>query len=187
MQLSPTLLPAALLGLLALAGCASSSAAQGPARPQRVSWIDYRSNVRLELVNETHTGRVEQYSTKRKLEESARKVQTDEVVGGLIEVLKQEGFAKQARPGPMPLGSDGQSVMALEIDDGGAIEHVVAWRGMPADDRAAILGMAQNFADLYNATYGLQAVEVGLDESPFENPVGPTRKKPDGTIQKVGD
>ena len=108
-------------------------------------------------------------------------------MSGLIEVLMDEGFEKQARPGPMPLGSDGQSVMALEIDDAGEVQHVVAWRGMPADERTAILGMAQNFADLYNATYGLQAVEVGPDESPFDNPVGPTKKKPDGTIQKAGD
>ena len=177
--------PIVLLALLPLAGCASNSASSGPARPQRVAWIDYRSNVRLELVNETHTGRVEQYSSTRK--DASRKVQTDEVMSGLIEVLRDEGFGKQARSGPMPLGSDGRSVMALEIDDNGAIEHVVAWKGMPARERTAILSMAQNFADLYNATYGLQAVDVGLDESPFENPVGPTRKKPAKTLQKVKD
>lgn len=187
MNLSPPLFSGALLSLLALAGCASGPASGGPARPQRVAWVDYRSNVRLELVNETHTGRVEQYSTTRKLDEAARKVQTDEIMSGLIEVLNEEGFAQQARPGPMPLGSDGQGVMALEIDDAGAIEHVMAWRGMPAEERTAILRMAQNFAELYNATYGLQAVEMGLDESPFENPVGPTRKKPDGALQKAGN
>lgn len=185
MRFPPTLVPTALLGLLALAGCASHAASDGPARPQRVAWIDYRSGVRLELVNETHTGRVEQYSTTRK--DASRKVQTDEVMSGLIEILHDQGFSERARPGPMPLGGDGQNVMALEIDDAGDVQHVVAWRGMPADDRTALLGMAQNFADLYNATYGLQAVEVGQDESPFENPVGPTKKKPAAEIQKAGD
>lgn len=176
-----------LLALLALTGCAANSALDGPARPQRVAWVDYRSNVRLELVNETHTGRVEQYSTTRKLAEASRKVQTDEVMAGLIDFMRDEGFDSRAREGPMPRGSDGQSVMGLEIEDGGAIEHVLAWRGMPADDREAVLKLAQSFAELFNATYGLQAVEVGQDESPFENPVGPVRKKPDGTIQKIGD
>ena len=185
MRLLPTLLPTALLGLLPLAGCASSSASDGPARPQRVAWIDYRSNVRLELVNETHTGRVEQYSTARK--DASRKVQTDEVMSGLIDFLHEKGFEKRARPGPMPLGSDGQSVMALEIDDAGAVEHVLGWRGMPDDERTSLMAMAQGFAEIYNATYGLQAVEIGQDESPFENPVGPTNKKPASPIQKAGD
>jgi hypothetical protein len=179
-----TLSGALLLGL-GLSGCASSATAGDAARPQRVAWVDYRSKVLLELVNESHTDRLEQYSTVRSRSEASRKVQTDEVMAELLQVLRDGGFDKRARPGAMPRGGDGQSVMALEIDDDGRISHVLAWRGMPADDRQAILGMAQNFADLYNATYGLQAVEMGLDESPFENPVGPTRNKPSAPIQKV--
>lgn len=180
-------LAGAILSLLALAGCSTSTAADsGPARPQRVAWVDYRSKVRLELVNETHTDRVEQYSAVRSRAEASRKVQTDEVMTELLKVLHEQGFEKHALPGAMPLQGDAQSVMALEIDDNGRISYVVAWRGMPKEDREAILGMAQNFAELYNATYGLQAVELGPEESPFENPVGPTRKKPDAPIQKVG-
>lgn len=175
----------ALLALLALSACASSGADAVAGHPQRVAWVDYRSKVLLELVNESHTDRLEQYSTVRSRSEASRKVQTDEVMAELLAVLREGGFEKRARPGAMPRGGDGQSVMALEIDDDGRISHVLAWRGMPADDRQAILGMAQNFADLYNATYGLQAVEMGLDESPFENPVGPTRNKPSAPIQKV--
>jgi len=180
-------LAGALLALLALAGCASSSAASGPARPQRVAWVDYRSQVLLELVNESHTGRVEQYSQVRSRAEASRKVQTDEVMAELVRVLRELDFAERALPGPMPRSGNGTNMMGLELDDGGQVSHLLAWRGMPAEQRLAFLDMANNFAEIYNSTYSLQAVDVGLDESPFENPVGPTRTKPSAPIQKVED
>jgi hypothetical protein len=115
------------LALAPLAACASAPA---EARPQRVAFVDYRNGTHLELVNETHTGRVEQYSEVRA--DASRKVQTDEVMQGLVEVLRERGFDRQARPGPAPRASDGQAVMALEIADGDRVEHVLGWRGMSA-------------------------------------------------------
>jgi hypothetical protein len=179
-------LPAALLLLSAAAGCASGPATGNAAQPRRVAWVDYRSRVLLELVNESHTDRVEQYSQVRSRDEAARKVQTDEVMDELVKVLRDLEFDALARPGPMPRGSDGSNVMGLEFDEAGQVRHVLAWRGMPADERQSFLEMANNFAEIYNATYGLQAVEVAPDESPFENPAGPTRTKPSAPIQKVG-
>jgi hypothetical protein len=169
------------LALAPLAACASAPA---EARPQRVAFVDYRNGTHLELVNETHTGRVEQYSEVRA--DASRKVQTDEVMQGLVEVLRERGFDRQARPGPAPRASDGQAVMALEITDGDRVEHVLGWRGMSADDRAELLALAQNFVALYNETYGLQAVEVREGDTPFENPVGPTRKKSPQVLEGQG-
>jgi len=166
----PGLLACLLLGLLA--ACTSTPPAP---RPQRVTYFDLRSGARFELVNETHTGRLEQYSEVRS--DAARKVQTDEVMQGLVEVLRDRGFDDQARPGPAPRAGEGESVMALEIEDGDKIEHVLGYRGMPEAELRRLLELRQDFLELYNATYGLQAVEQREGESPFQNPVGPTRKK----------
>jgi len=179
----PGLLPRLLSSLLLAALCACASAPQ-VARPQRVLFVDFRTGTRFELVNETHTGRVEQYSELRA--SADRKVQTDEVLSGLVEVLRDEGFDAQARPGPAPRQSDGQAVMALEIEDGDRTEHALGFKGMPPDDRKQLLLMAQNFVDLYNATYGLQAVELEEGENPFENPIGPTRKKAPKVLEGQG-
>jgi len=169
------MLPTArLLALAALLGAACASTPK-QAQPQRVAYVDYRKNAWLELVNETHTGRVEQYSEVR--ENASRKVQTDEVMEGLLEVIRKDGFERQARPGPAPRSSDGQSVVALEIEDGDRIAHVVGFKGMPPSDHKQLLSMAQSFIEVYNLTYGLQAVETKEGETPFENPVGPTRNK----------
>jgi hypothetical protein len=177
----PGLLACLALALGPLLSCASAPV---EARPQRVAFLDYRNGTHLELVNETHTGRVEQYSTVRG--DASRKVQTDEVMQGLVEVLRKRGFDSLARPGPAPRASDGQGVMALEIADGERVEHVLGWRGMPADERAELLALTQNFVDLYNETYGLQAVDVKQGDTPFENPVGPTRKKSPEVLEGQG-
>jgi hypothetical protein len=178
---SALLLAGLLMGVLGLAGCKSTPSA-GPAHPQRVAWADYRTGVWLELVNETHTGRVEQYSELRT--DASRKVQTDEIIGAFVQLMRDEGFADHARPGPAPRGTDGQVVMALELADGDKVEHMLAWKGMPAEERKTMLSLAQNFADLFNATYGLQAVAVDPDKLPFENPVGPTKRKPDAVLKE---
>ncbi len=170
-----TLCSAALL----LAGCASSSGdgAEGSTgNPARVAYVDYRTQRTFELVNESHTGRIEQYSAVR--QNANRKVQTDEVLAGLIEFMRGEGFARLARPGPAPQGSEGSVAMALEIEEGGAVEHVLGFKGMPPKDNQALITLWQGFLEIYNATYGLQAVESQGDSLPFENPVGGTRTKP---------
>lgn len=179
--------PAALLALAAAAGCASAPPSGGQAEPLRVAWVDYRSNVLLELVNETHTDRVERYSQVRSREDASRKVQTDEVMDELLRVLRQLDFDDHAQPGAMPRSGGSTHVMGLELAIGNDVRHMLAWRGMPADDRQAFLEMANNFAEIYNSTYSLQAVDVGLDESPFENPAAPSNTKSGGKIPKAGN
>ncbi len=172
--------PALSLVVLLVLGCASSSAGEGEATgigtPERVAYVDYRSNRTLELVNESHTGRVEQYSEIRK--NADRKVQTDDVLSGLIEFMREEGFERLARPGPAPQSSDGQVALALEIEHGDRIEHVLGFKGMPPKDHESVLTLWRGFLEIYNATFGLQAVESPADDLPFENPVGTTRRKP---------
>lgn len=165
--------------LLLAAACSAPEAGGRPeitGLPQRVAYLDYRNGLVFELVNESHTDRVEQYSALR--QDASRKVQSDEVVSGLIEALRAQGFRRMARSGAAPRGASAPAMMAVEIDDGGGVEHVLGLKGMPADDRRTVLALGQSVLEIYNATYSLQAVEVREGESPFENPVGPTQHKP---------
>ena len=166
-----------LLGLLLFTSAACSSAPAAKAQPQRVSFFDFRNGTCIELVNETHTGRLEQYSERVARTEATRKVQTDEIMSSLVDMLRDEGFDDQAQSGPAPRQSDGQSVLALEIEDGDKVEYALGYKGMPADRRQKLLALVGTVVEVYNQTYGLQAVKLKEGETPFENPVGPTRNK----------
>jgi len=168
-----------LVGLL-LAACSSGSAhratavdAAAPGTPLRVTYISYTSGQRLELVNEAHTGRVEQYSKVRA--DASRKVQTNDVMRGLVEVLRDNGFNRFAVAGPAP-DAEGVMAWALELEDGGEVTHVGAVPGLSAADGRTLLRLATAFVDTYNATYGLQAVKVKPGETPFSNPAADGRK-----------
>jgi len=164
------------LTLAACSAACSSSPATKP-HPQRVSFFDFRNGTCIELVNETHTGRLEQYSERVTRTEATRKVQTDEIMSSLVDLLRDQGFDDQAQPGPAPRESDGQSVLALEIEDGDKVQHALGYKGMPTEARQKLLGLVQNVVELYNQTYGLQAVKLKEGETPFSNPVGPTKNK----------
>lgn len=171
-----------LLAALAagLGACASDAGTSGGAaltgNPQRVAFIDYRSKQRLELVNESHTGRIELYSETRS--DASRKVQTDEVVAGLVDMMKDKGFERLALVGAAPAGGDATLAIAVELEEDGEVRHVRGLRGMEPNDHKAVMTMYKGIIDIYNATYSLQAVQKRPGEEVFKNPVGSTKKKP---------
>ena len=59
--------------------------------------------------------------------------------------------------------------MALEVEDDGVVTHLLRVP-RPEDKDKRFLTMAQAFAEIYNNTFGLQAVEMKGGESPFKNP-----------------
>ncbi|HVS11338.1 MAG TPA: hypothetical protein VMS76_15820, partial [Planctomycetota bacterium] len=158
-----TLLANGLVALLAtLAACASGSKAgerggTGPAKkrpPQRVLLVDYRSNVRLELVNSSHTDPVEQYSAVRA--DANRKVQSDDVMSGLVEVLRSHGFDELAQAGPAPKRAGEAVLWAMEIEEPRGVSHAVATRSAPKPAQAKLVLLKRAFLEIYNSTYGLQ-------------------------------
>ena len=166
------------LGLtLLLCACASSSSSgageDGPGTPLRVTYIHYKSGQRLELVNEAHTGRLEQYSAVRA--DASRKVQTNDVMNGLVEVLMENGFEERAQAGSAPADA-GVMSWALEIEDDQSLRHMGPVRGVSPEDYKQQLRLAAAFVDTYNATYGLQAVELKQDSTFFQTPTSKSRK-----------
>jgi hypothetical protein len=181
----PSPLPGALAALaLVAAACTSGGGGRGApsaGEPVRVAFVDYRTGERMELVNESHTGRLEQYSEVRS--DASRKVQTDDVMQGLVEHLVDQGWARFAQPGPAPagVGAGDTIVTAMELERDGELEHIAGRKGMPPDDKQRMLQLVAAFVDTYNATYSLQAVESKPGELPFEEPVKPRRSRLGGS------
>lgn len=166
------------LGLLLVAflggGCSSNPAVtKAGAGAWRVGLRDYRSGRNFELVNESHTSRVEQYS---KLRDNAdRKVQSDEIVAELVGWLESEGFGKLAQAGTAPSEAGGDRVWVLEVQGPTGPRHVLVTKSVSQDDYAICRKLKAGFLDIYNATYAGQAKEMQEGETPFLAPEPPKR------------
>jgi len=127
--------------------------------PLAVRFTDFRSNLRLELVNESRTDPTAQYSQKRKASEALTKVGHDEVVAALVERFEDQGFLKLAQPGPSPTAGAGTWTMTLELERKEGLVHLSIGSGSSAKERE-IFGLCRtDFATLYNSILGLQSVE----------------------------
>jgi hypothetical protein len=163
---------AAFLLVSALVGCTSTSRAGEPAAksgiPLRISWRDYRGGQLLELVNESHTDRLEQYS---KLRESAgRKVQTDDVMAAMVDHMQTGGYAKLWLPGSAPAAGAGAWFWSLEVEGPKGVSFIAEGANTPVEDKRPRRELRDAFIELYNNTYSLQAVKVKEGETPFSAP-----------------
>ena len=145
----------------ALAACASSgSAEQGDERAVLVALRDYRQKRVFELASESHTDRVEYYSHARK--DAARKIQSDEVMGALLEELERQGLEDHEKVGPAPstgAASSGVLEYSLEIERGSTSAHWLIGQGTLPEETLAFQQCAKTFLELYNVTLSLQSVE----------------------------
>jgi hypothetical protein len=127
--------------------------------PLAVRFTDFRSNLRLELVNESRIDPTEQYSQKKKAAESMTKVGHDEVVAALVERLESQGFFKFAQPGPAPAAGAGAWTMSLELERKDGLRHMAIGNASSAKEREVFGLCRTDFATLYNGILGLQSVE----------------------------
>jgi hypothetical protein len=165
----------AAAGLLACA-CASSTKSEASGEPQRIRLVTYTNPREFELVNTSHTGRVEQYSTKLERSKANRKVQSDEVMSALIEWMDDNGFQRLSRPGHAPSAAVQGVTWALEIERAKGTAHVLLTTSMPPADVKDCVQLKNGFLELFNSTYGLQAVETKPGEVPFKTPDRKSRR-----------
>ena len=163
-------LVATLLG----SGCAGPGGSGDSGKALRVEFFDYRSNRSLELVSESHTQRLEQYSQVRA--NANRKVQKDEVMAELVRRLGECSFEQLARPGAAPETPTADVFWSLEVEGPDGTRHALYQRSMITADANACRAMKATFIDVFNQTYALQAVELKDGESPF---LAPEPKKKD--------
>jgi hypothetical protein len=157
-----------------LAACSSTGSDDGDEAPAEkgtpilLSFVDYRTGARSELVNESHTSKLEQYSKPRS--DAARKVQSDELVAGLVEYLEDNGFRKLAASGDPPYLTGGQFYWTLQLVEPERRCYVAAGRNTSLADKQRLHAFSQAFLGVYNHTDGWQAVEVKPGEMPFKGP-----------------
>jgi hypothetical protein len=169
-----------LCATLLLTACASTGsdgsgqAAGGKGTPIQITFVDYRTGATMELVNESHTSKLEQYSTPRS--NASRKVQSDELVGQLVEYMDDNGYQKLAVPGDPPYLTGGQFYWTLQIVEPDRRSYVAEGRTTTLADKQRVRAFSQAFLGVYNLTDGWQAVEVAPGEMPFKGPNLPTQK-----------
>lgn len=162
-----------LLGGLLLCACGTTLSSRAPdapirTRPIRVRFVDWRSNLNLALVDQSHTDRAELYSSKRSLQEAGTKVTTDEVLEETLDFFREAGFFDHAREGAASSGTGAAQAMEVETPDGTL--HLELGPSTSADVGKVFRTCRDNFAALYNNVYQLQSVDEVPDwESQNEN------------------
>jgi hypothetical protein len=163
---------ALVLGLLALSLGSCSATPQGPV-VARVTLLDLsvsdnpkRGSTGLRsmgLASNSHTDRLTYYSTPR--DEANLKIVDDEVMAGLLQALNKRGFEKRARSGQV----NELDVKSLLVESGGETRVFGVRAGSSASDWKAMQAMTVEVLDVYNNTFGGQAMRSGL--LPGENEV----------------
>ena len=178
---------ALLLGLCALGACGSTSTAvesEAPVRtrPIRVRFVDWRSNQKLVLVDQSHTDRAELYSSQVKIDEAGTKVTTDEVLEETLRFFRDEGFFDRAENGPATGGADAVQTLEVETPDG--IVHLRFGRATAPEAAKVFRTCRDNFVALYNNVFQLQSVDKVPDwETQNQNAQKPLGLKPPGGPQ----
>jgi len=158
---------ARFLGALFLLGAIAACASTGSGgHPLLVTLVDYRNGGHFELASESHTDRVEYYSKPR--DDAARKIQTDEVMSGLLRELERLGLGEHARTGPAPGSAPEAARWALEIDSGERQLHWLIGSGSPAPEWQDFQNCRDTFLALYNRTISYQTVENESGKEFFE-------------------
>lgn len=175
---------AVLALFLASSACASSKPDESGANsavadaasgvPVRVAVLEYQHSVRVELVNNSHTDKLEQYSKIRP--DASRKVQDDDVMAALVEYLDQEGFERLALPGLAPAMGSRLTTWALEIETPTSKQHILGSALTTAEDKRLALKMKTAVVQLFNVTRGWQAVQVQDGKLPFQGTTPPVKQ-----------
>jgi len=150
---------AALFFVSACASVSSSRDADAPegTRALRVLFVDWRSDQRLTLVDQSHTDRAKLYSSTRPLDEAGTKVTTDEVLEETLKFFREQGYFDHARKGPAPAGTG--VVQSLEVEMPGSTLHMSFGRSTPSAEQKVFRTCRDNFVALYNNVYQLQSVD----------------------------
>jgi hypothetical protein len=133
-----------------------------------MTFVDYRTGAKLELVNQSHTDALELYSTPRA--DAARKVQTDELMIDLWDFLRDSGYGSFAVEGAAPPVQSKAFLWSLEVEGQHGFSHVREETTLPDDKKEELRRLSYGFLQTYNATQGWQTIETKPGEVPFKAP-----------------
>ena len=153
-----------------LVACAStpSGAADGDGAKLLVVLHDYKNGQDLELASESHTQRVEYYSSARG--DASRKVQTDEIMSAFVGQLTKAGFEEHARAGRAPsLPASNVVRWGLEVERDGQREHWLIGASTDMEAMKDFQECRDTFLQLYNITVSYQTIENKDGEKIFDD------------------
>ncbi len=159
------------------AGSSSSSSSRLSARdgtPARVTFVDYRTNVRMNLVNEAHTDPVKYYSEKKAIANT--KVTSNEVMEKMLEHFDDEGYSRYATPGYAPVQSDGDPLQSIEIETSEGTTFMVNGEGVQDLARKSFRECRKAFMQIQELTVQAQVIDNSSGRTIFENPSSKRRK-----------
>lgn len=143
--------------LLALLAACSSGPRLAEGEKCRIVLHDARTDSRFVLVNEAFAPRAAFYSQPR--EEAATKVLSKGMMEYLLGRLEAAGLSKVASAGDAPSAPDGSWTLALTVERAGGTRRAIRRRGDPPEAAAALSRVVAEFREVYDSTFGAQAVE----------------------------
>jgi hypothetical protein len=153
---------AAALGCAALLAAGCASAPKGPVvarltlRDASVSEKLPDGSIRhLGLASQSHTDRLTYYSTPR--DEASLKIVEDAEMARLLGQLDALGFERRSRPGP----ANELDTKAIELERDGELRSFGVRSGSDAGDWKAMQSMTSHVLELFNNTFGGQAMRSG--------------------------
>ena len=175
---------ACVLSVLLAFSCSSTPDAPGDrGSALLVTLHDYKNGSRFELASESHTDRVDYYSSER--QDAIRKIQTDEVMGAFVAELDKQRFGEYARTGPAPrIGSADSAREALRwglelVGPAGKL-HWLVGKGSTPTDWEDFQSCRSMFLQLYNATMSYQTVTNSKGGQFFDEKARSASGKPQG-------
>jgi hypothetical protein len=160
-----------LLAACAAAALASCAGTSGPDRvAARITLRQFAGAgaADLELRSESHTDRVEYYSTAR--DGAAVKIMRDDLMEALLQGFDESGYADFARPGPGPTSGGSGVRKVVEVERDGVVTHVTSSTGAPPAQVELVAQLSTGFFAAYNAIRSYQTIDDGNDGSIFVGP-----------------
>lgn len=167
----------ALLCIASLSSCGSTGSSSSSSSrlsaedgtPARVTFVDYRTNVRMTLVNEAHTDPVKYYSEKRVTANT--KITSNEVMAKMLEHFDDEGFNRHATGGYAPATGDGRSsLQSMEIETADGTIFIVNGEGTSDAARQSFRTCRTAFMQIQELTLQAQAVDNTDGKTVFKTP-----------------
>ena len=156
---------ALFLAFLPFGACASTGSGSDGDRV-RITLHDYRNGQFFELAGESHTNRVEYYSTSRS--SAARKIITDTKANSLANEMLKRGFKKNHKPGRAPSQGGSLLTWGLEVSRNDEIQHWVVGKGTEIGQQQEFQKTRKAFLDMYNAAFSFQTIENEKGRSFFD-------------------
>ena len=170
-RLIPTFITCALLAACSSTGGSggrSSSGDGAEGEPIILVYTYFQTGASMELANESHTNRLNQYSEPRS--NANRKVQSDDLMKDLIDYLDAKGFSKEAIQGDPPYMTGGDLSWTLQLERPSGKSYVAESKTSSTREKRRLRIYSQAFLSTYNATQGWQAVKIESGEMPFKGP-----------------